>query len=77
MSRRTFLHSSENKITVSYGLDHACGYFIQVLDESGKEDVVLCDVDTFFQNKDIVAQEMERWGVPEKVIKNMILDLPI
>lgn len=76
MSRHTI--QKDNGISVSFGLDHAVGYFVQVLDETkdGLDEVVV-DLDYLNSNKGEIVEKMTELGLPEEIIENVVLDLPI
>lgn len=62
---------------VSYGYDHACGFFIQVLD---KDDELLLDRDSMFNDLTgaALASHLKQFevDVPAMHFTSMMLDLP-
>ncbi|MBY8999055.1 MAG: hypothetical protein KGD60_15115 [Candidatus Thorarchaeota archaeon] len=68
--------------TVSYGFDHACGYFIQVFDPVDPDSLIL-DKDSFFDGMNktgmletFIAMEIKEM-IPDTHIEAITLDLPI
>jgi hypothetical protein len=66
-------NKNDKKVRVSYGLDHACGYFIQAY----YNEEALVDIDTLFNTREEVISVMRKYNVPEDVVVNVILDQPI
>lgn len=64
-------------VEVSYGYDHACGFFVQVLD---KDEELLLDRDSMFHNLtgvDLVEKLIDLGlAIPDMHYSSMMMDMP-
>jgi len=73
--------TAEGGIAVFYGLDHAIGYFCDVIAIVDDEDDVreeLCNAGPFRNcNRMQIVEVLKKYGAPEDHINRIAMDLPI
>ncbi len=80
MSRYVIKNQETNR-TLSYGFDHALGYFYDITDSSKNDDEpgYLIEEKCYFLNKlsrNDFAKVLLEWKAPEKHLTSLSLDLP-